>query len=132
MKLGMIGLGKMGANMTQRLVEGGHQVVAFDTSSDNIAEVVEKGAIGAASIPDMIEKLDNRKVVWMMVPSGDITESVLQEVAGLLQENDIIIDGGIPSTKTANAVTKSSVCEESNSLTPALRAVSGDWRSAIV
>ena len=94
MKLGMIGLGKMGANMTQRLVEGGHQVVAFDTSSDNIAEVVEKGAIGAASIPDMIEKLDNRKVVWMMVPSGDITESVLQEVAGLLQENDIIIDGG--------------------------------------
>ncbi|MFQ5607556.1 MAG: phosphogluconate dehydrogenase (NAD(+)-dependent, decarboxylating) [Candidatus Zixiibacteriota bacterium] len=94
MKLGMIGLGKMGANMTQRLIEDGHEVVAFDMSAENVSLAVDKGAIGSSSLSDLIDKLDNRKVVWVMVPSGDVTEKVIVEVASQLAEGDIIIDGG--------------------------------------
>lgn len=94
MKLGMIGLGKMGANMTERLINGGHQVVAFDTSPENVAGVVEKGAIGASSTTELVKALGGRKVVWIMVPSGAVTESVIGELAGMLNKNDIIIDGG--------------------------------------
>lgn len=94
MKLGIIGLGKMGANMTQRLLEGGHEVVGFSHSSEEIAGVVAKGAVGAESPADLVSKLNGRKIVWMMVPSGDITESVIAEVSALLGEGDILIDGG--------------------------------------
>ncbi len=94
MKLAMIGLGKMGASMTERLLQGGHSVVVFDTSADNVNESVNKGAIGSSSLDDAISKLDGRKIVWLMVPSGDITESVFNSVLSQLKANDIIIDGG--------------------------------------
>jgi len=94
MKLAMIGLGKMGANMTERLLKGGHDVVVYDTSADNINEAVNKGAIGSSSLDDAISQLEGRKIVWMMVPSGDITENVFNSVLSQLNANDIIIDGG--------------------------------------
>lgn len=94
MQLAMIGLGKMGASMTERLLQGGHNVVVFDTSADNVNEVVNKGAIGSSSLDEAISKLNGRKIVWMMVPSGDITENVFNSVLSQLSANDIIIDGG--------------------------------------
>ncbi len=94
MQLAIIGLGKMGANMTERLLNGGHSVVVFDTSAENIQESVNKGAIGSDSLEDAIGKLGERKIVWMMVPSGDITEKVFKSALGFLNDNDILIDGG--------------------------------------
>jgi len=94
MKLGLIGLGKMGANMAQRLTAGGHQVVVFDRDSSVVASAAMKGAIGSASIGDMAGKLDSRRVFWLMVPAGEITENVLGEVENHLHKGDIVIDGG--------------------------------------
>lgn len=94
MKLGMIGLGKMGLNMTRRLLQGGHAVVGYDNTPDNVAEAVTAGAVGASSIADLVGKLDAPRVVWLMVPSGDITESVVRETAALLNKGDLMIDGG--------------------------------------
>ena len=94
MKIGMVGLGKMGGNMTRRLLNGGHEVVVFDTSEENVAEAASAGAISSTSLKDLVGKLDGRKVVWLMVPAGDITENVLKEVAAELNDGDIIIDGG--------------------------------------
>jgi len=94
MKLAMIGLGKMGANMTERLLEGGHRVVVFDTSAENVKQAVDKGAIGSTSLEDGLGKLDGRKIVWLMVPSGAVTENVFNSVLAHLKADDIIIDGG--------------------------------------
>ncbi len=94
MKLAIIGLGKMGASMTERLILGGHQVVVYDTSAESVQQSAGKGAIGSDSLEDAIGKLEDRKIVWMMVPSGDITENVFKSVLAQLNSNDIIIDGG--------------------------------------
>lgn len=94
MKIGMIGLGKMGANMTRRLLRGGHQVVVFDRDEQARNQAEADGAAPSGSIAELVDKLPERKVVWMMVPAGEITESVIAEVSALLSENDILIDGG--------------------------------------
>ncbi len=90
----MIGLGKMGANMTERLVRSGHNVVGFDLSADAVAQVAAKGADGAASIAELVEKLSSPRVVWLMVPHGGPVDSTLAALAPLLEPGDIIIDGG--------------------------------------
>jgi 6-phosphogluconate dehydrogenase len=93
-KLGMVGLGRMGGNMTVRLQQHGHQVVAYDPSADAVDAAVTAGAEGATSLADMCAKLASPKVVWLMVPAGDITESTVRELGGILGHGDVIVDGG--------------------------------------
>ncbi len=94
MKLGMVGLGKMGGNMTVRLIQHGHVVVAFDPSPDAVERAVAAGADGASSLAELCGKLPAPKVVWLMVPAGEITESTVRELGGLLGDGDVVIDGG--------------------------------------
>jgi 6-phosphogluconate dehydrogenase len=96
MELGFVGLGRMGANMVQRLVTlGGHRVVAYNRSQDKVQEVVKFGAVGATSLENMIEQLgETPRIVWLMVPSGDVTEKHVVEVSKLLKPGDILVDGG--------------------------------------
>ncbi|MEP6756016.1 MAG: phosphogluconate dehydrogenase (NAD(+)-dependent, decarboxylating) [Chthonomonadales bacterium] len=94
MQIGMIGLGKMGANMVQRLKNGGHSPVVFDRSAEAVSGLVEIGCTGANSLADLVSKLDAPRVVWVMVPSGAPTESTVQELFGLMSPGDVVIDGG--------------------------------------
>lgn len=94
MQIGMVGLGKMGGNMASRLLRGGHGVVVFDRNKDAISDAEADGAVGAASLEDLVAKLEAPRAVWIMVPSGDATESLLGELSRLLAEGDTLIDGG--------------------------------------
>jgi 6-phosphogluconate dehydrogenase len=94
MQLGMIGLGKMGANMTTRLVRSGHAMVVFDRSADALKRAVEGGAMAASSLKDMMSKLAAPRAVWIMVPSGAPTEQTVVDLMGVLAPGDTVIDGG--------------------------------------
>jgi len=95
MELGFIGLGRMGANMVERLLLGGHRVVAYNRSPDKTREVAEHGAVAAFSIEELVEQLtDAPQIVWIMVPAGDPTTQQIQTLIPLLNKGDIIIDGG--------------------------------------
>lgn len=94
MKIGFIGLGKMGYNMVQRLLLDKHEVVVFNRDKSKIDEIAKKGAIPSYSLEELVSKLPERKVVWLMVPSGKPVDENLDALLSLLQENDIIIDGG--------------------------------------
>ena len=94
MKLGMVGLGRMGGNMTARLQKSGHEVVAFDPSPDAVSKATETGAEGASSLKELVSKLDAPRVVWLMVPAGEITDSTISSLSELLSEGDIVVDGG--------------------------------------
>ena len=94
MELGMIGLGRMGSSMAQRLVSAGHGVVAFDPVPEAVSGVVQAGATGATSIADLVNKLATPRAVWLMVPSGDPTQSTIHALAAELAAGDIIVDGG--------------------------------------
>jgi 6-phosphogluconate dehydrogenase len=94
MELAMVGLGKMGANMTRRLLRGGHRVVAFDRSPQTCAELVAEGAETAASLADAVARMKPPRAVWVMVPAGDATRAVLGELREILQPGDVAIDGG--------------------------------------
>lgn len=90
----MIGLGRMGANMTTRLIRGGHTMVAYDRDAAAVQRSADDGATGASSLQDLVSKLTAPRAVWIMVPSGDPTDSTITELLGLLQPGDAIIDGG--------------------------------------
>ena len=90
----MIGLGKMGANMTERLVRAGHDVVGFDLDPDAVAQVAAKGAGSAESLPNLVAQLSSPRAIWMMVPHGPPVDSTLAALLPLLDAGDIIIDGG--------------------------------------
>ena len=94
MQLGMVGLGRMGANMTRRLLRGGHQVVVSDLSQDAVKQLAGEGATASLSLEDLISKLTPPRAVWIMVPSGAPTEQTVQHLADNLQRGDAIIDGG--------------------------------------
>ena len=94
MKLGMIGLGRMGGNMSERLLNDGHEVVVFDPDSSAVNPLAEKGASGASSLEDVVSQLEAPRTVWVMVPAGDITESTVNSLVELLDEGDTLIDGG--------------------------------------
>lgn len=94
MKLGFIGLGKMGMNMVHRLINQGHQVVVYNRSMDKIIEAQKLGAIASTSILDLVSKLDGRKIVWLMVPSGKPVDENIEALLPMLKKDDIIIDGG--------------------------------------
>jgi 6-phosphogluconate dehydrogenase len=94
MKIGLIGLGKMGANMAQRLLNAGHQVVVYDQAAAAIASLEEKGAIAASSLSGMVEKLEFPRAIWIMVPSGDPVTATLKAMLPLMSPGDVLIDGG--------------------------------------
>jgi len=94
MELAMIGLGKMGGNMVQRLLKGGHRVVAFDVNPEAVKKTVELGAEGAASLAEAAKKLSAPRVCWVMVPAGQVTDMTLHALAQAAEQGDIIIDGG--------------------------------------
>ena len=94
MKLGFVGLGRMGLNMVTRLTRGGHQVVAYDRSADAVARAVAAGALGVASLEALTEGLAPPRAIWVMVPAGDPTESTVASLAGLLSADDVVVDGG--------------------------------------
>jgi 6-phosphogluconate dehydrogenase len=93
MQLGMIGLGRMGANMVRRLLRGGHQCVVFDQDEANVYRLVSEGAVGAATLGELVKKLDAPRAIWMMVPAG-VVDKVIAELAAQLSKGDILIDGG--------------------------------------
>lgn len=94
MKLGMIGLGRMGGNMARRLIAGGHEVVAFDRDAKAVETAHGHGAIPASSLADLASKLGSPAIFWVMLPAGAITDSVMREISTLAQAGDIVIDGG--------------------------------------
>jgi 6-phosphogluconate dehydrogenase len=95
MQIGMIGLGKMGSNMSRRLMKAGHQCVVFDANAKPRDALAKDGATAAASIADLVKKLGEKpRAVWLMLPAGKVTEEMVEQLGGLLDRNDIIIDGG--------------------------------------
>ncbi|MBN8712652.1 MAG: decarboxylating 6-phosphogluconate dehydrogenase [Xanthomonadales bacterium] len=94
MKLGMIGLGKMGANMAQRLLLGGHQVTGFDPNADARKALEQHGAASAGSLQALVDALPAPRVLWLMVPSGKITDDTVNALLPLLAKGDTVIDGG--------------------------------------
>jgi 6-phosphogluconate dehydrogenase len=94
MELGMIGLGRMGANMTERLLRGGHKLITYDRSPEAIQRCVDKGAFGAHSLADFVKQVSLPRVIWLMVPSGEPVDLTIEQLLPSLLENDIIIDGG--------------------------------------
>ncbi|MDH5616039.1 MAG: decarboxylating 6-phosphogluconate dehydrogenase, partial [Acidimicrobiia bacterium] len=94
MELAMIGLGKMGANMTERLVKGGHRVVGYDLNPESVAQIVEIGAEGAVSLEDLAGQLPDPQIVWIMVPAGGPVDQTIEAVLPFLRSGAVIIDGG--------------------------------------
>ncbi|MDA1278951.1 MAG: decarboxylating 6-phosphogluconate dehydrogenase [Chloroflexi bacterium] len=94
MILGMVGLGRMGGNMAERLLLDGHNVVAYDPNSTAVASLAEKGATSANSLERLVAQLDAPRTVWVMVPAGDITEQTVNDLVALLEPGDTLIDGG--------------------------------------
>jgi 6-phosphogluconate dehydrogenase len=94
MQIGMIGLGRMGANMARRLMKGGHGCVVYDRNAENVDVLVKEGATGASSLEDAVKKLNAPRAVWIMLPSGAPTEETVSALSKLLTAGDAIIDGG--------------------------------------
>ena len=94
MEIGMIGLGRMGGNMVQRLLKGGHRVVGYDRSDEAVDASRSLGAVGASSVEDLVAGLSQPKAVWIMVPAGQPTEDTIDGLVPLLQSGDTILDGG--------------------------------------
>jgi 6-phosphogluconate dehydrogenase len=94
MQLGMVGLGRMGANLVRRLMRDGHTCVVFDVNPDSVAALEKEGATGASSLADFVSKLDAPRNAWVMVPAGEITGKTIDDLAEHMSEGDTIIDGG--------------------------------------
>jgi 6-phosphogluconate dehydrogenase len=94
MKLAMIGLGRMGMNMAKRLLKGGHEVVAYNRSSEKTDQLVKDGAIGTYSLSEVADKLSQPRIVWIMLPAGQAVDDHIQEIKNFLSPGDIVIDGG--------------------------------------
>jgi 6-phosphogluconate dehydrogenase len=94
MEIGLIGLGKMGANMAERLLKGGHKVVGYDRDAQAVKRIADQGNIGANSLDDLVAKLKAPKIVWLMVPAGKPVDDTIQILIAKLKSGDIIIDGG--------------------------------------
>ncbi|MGC2511765.1 MAG: NAD(P)-binding domain-containing protein, partial [Acidobacteriaceae bacterium] len=94
MEIGLIGLGKMGFNMAERLRLGGHKVVGFDFNSDAVKNLTAAGSVGVSSLEDLVKNLKAPRAVWIMVPSGDPVDQTISKLESSMQKGDIFIDGG--------------------------------------
>lgn len=94
MKIGFVGLGKMGLNMSLRLIEKGHEIIGYAKTSGTRAKAEKEGVVTLSSLAEIAAKLKSPRIIWMMVPSGAATDEVLANISPLLEEGDIIIDGG--------------------------------------
>jgi 6-phosphogluconate dehydrogenase len=94
MQIGIIGLGRMGGNIARRLIRHGHEAVVFDQDRATVAALAKEGAVAATGLQDLVHKLDRPRAVWVMLPSGDITEGTIYEIGVMLQADDVVIDGG--------------------------------------
>src|SRR5215203_2646775 len=94
MQLGMVGLGRMGANIVRRLMRAGHECVVYDVDVKTVEALAGEGAAGADSLDDFVAKLSKPRAAWVMVPAGKITEDTVAEIGGRLEAGDAIIDGG--------------------------------------
>ncbi len=94
MKLGFVGLGRMGGNMVQRLIADGHQIVGWARSPESVREAEKHGAVAASSLTDLVGKLSPPRVVWLMIPAGRPVDESVRALAGLLSRGDIVVDGG--------------------------------------
>jgi 6-phosphogluconate dehydrogenase len=94
MQVGVIGLGRMGRIVVDRVLEGGHDVVAFDLDAESVATAAEAGATPADSIGDLVDTLPEKKRIWLMVPAGEAVDATLDELDPLLDEEDVVVDGG--------------------------------------
>ncbi len=93
LQLGMVGLGRMGANLVRRLMRDGHRCVVFDMNADAVETLAKEGATGATSLPDFVEKLEKPRAIWLMLPAA-VVDSTLDQLVGLLDPGDTVIDGG--------------------------------------
>jgi 6-phosphogluconate dehydrogenase len=94
MQLGVVGLGRMGGNIAQRLMQHGHSCVVYDKNADAVASIAGKGATGSRSLEDLVAKLTAPRAIWLMLPAGKITEDAVTQLGGALQAGDMLIDGG--------------------------------------
>ncbi len=94
MKLGLIGLGRMGFNLALNMRDNGHKVVCFNRSKEKVEEAIKEGMDGAFSIEELVSKLEGRKVIWLMLPAGEIIDQMIETLVPMLNKGDIIIDGG--------------------------------------
>ncbi len=94
MELGFLGLGRMGFNMTLRLLRGGHRVVAWNRSADKVQEAVAQGAVGAASVAELVGSLAAPRVLWIMLPAGKATDDMIDQLVPMLSKGDLVVDGG--------------------------------------
>src|SRR5688572_12605740 len=94
LQLGMVGLGRMGGNMTTRLLRAGHEVVGYARHPEPVEKVVSEGGVGAASLEELVQKLSPPRAVWVMVPAGAPTSETITQLGELLDEGDTVIDGG--------------------------------------
>lgn len=94
MQIGIVGLGRMGGGIAKRLMEHGHTTVVYDQAEKAVADIVGAGATGASSLEDVVSKLEKPRAVWVMLPAGEITETTVEALSGLLEGGDTIIDGG--------------------------------------
>lgn len=93
MKLALIGLGKMGYNLALNLIDHGHEVVAYDIDVEQVKRISAEGAVSATSLTDVVQQLQPPRIIWLMVPAGDVTENVFSTLEPLLESGDIVIDG---------------------------------------
>ena len=94
MQIAMVGLGRMGGNISRRLMRGGHSVVVYDQGADAVSKLAGEGAVASKGLADLVAKLDAPRTVWVMLPAGKITEDTIEQLSGLLATDDTIIDGG--------------------------------------
>ena len=127
MEIGMIGLGRMGGNMAQRLLRGGHRVVTYDANPEAVSVSRNHGAVAAASLSELVDALSPPRPVWIMLPPGEPTESTIDSLILLLSPNDIILDGGNANYKDSMRRPKSWPGPIWSSWTWAPAAVFGAW-----
>ena len=93
MKIGFIGLGRMGFNMVERLLKHNFAVVVYNRTAEKTKQIAKKGAVPSFSIEELVSKLDNKRIIWLMLPAGKVTDDMMKKLLPLLNKNDIIIDG---------------------------------------
>ena len=113
MQLGMIGLGRMGANMVRRLMRKGHQCVVYNRSEQAVKELVKENAIGASSLHDLVKKLNKPRAIWMMVPAAVVDNSIT-DLLPILEADDILIDGG--NSYYVDDIRRETTCRQKSSL----------------